>query len=59
MDPRVTKAQGLLEQAAYLESPFRRTGPSVEEGREAAQFMRREADALLDEAFYAVPVKSA
>lgn len=52
MDQRINRALGLLEQAEYLESPFRRSGPSVEEGREAARAMRREADELLDDAFY-------
>lgn len=31
VDPRVAKAQGLLEQALYLESPLWKSGPSVEE----------------------------
>lgn len=55
MDPRVTKALGLLEQAAYLASPFRRSGPSVEEAASTVAAMKREADDLLDEAFYAAP----
>lgn len=53
MDPRVTKALALIEQAAYLASPFRNSGPSVEEAADAVTSMRREADTLLCDAFYA------
>jgi hypothetical protein len=52
MDPRVTKAKGLLEQAAYLASPHRKSGPSVEEAADSVAQMRREADELLCDAFY-------
>lgn len=58
MDPRIEKALALTEQAEYLASPFRRTGPSVEEAAPAIKAMRREADDLLDEAFYAPLPKS-
>lgn len=56
MDPRISKAQGLLEQAEYLSSPHRKSGPSVEEAASVVGDLRRQADELLDEAFYAVPV---
>jgi hypothetical protein len=52
MDPRVKKALSLLEQADYLASPFRRSGPSVEEAAASVAAMKKEADDLLDEAFY-------
>ena len=57
MDPRISKAQELLEQAAYLESPYRKSGPSVEEAASVVADLRRQADSLLCDAFYDAPVK--
>ena len=47
-----TKIAALYEQAAYLLSPLRRTGPSVHEARDAAEGLRLEAEHLSEELFW-------
>jgi hypothetical protein len=59
MQNLVLRANELNEQATYLESPFRRSGPSVEEAAETIRALRKEADERLCDAFYAVPAKMA
>ena len=46
MNPTISRIWSLREQAAYLRSPERRSGPSVHEAEQQARALEREADAL-------------
>ena len=48
----IAKISALREQADYLLSPFRKTGPSVHEARETAASLTIEADTLTESFFW-------
>lgn len=52
MNESITRYWALREQANYLRSPLRRSGPSVEEAEEQAAKLDREAETLSESLFY-------
>lgn len=52
MNESITRHWALREQAAYLRSPLRRSGPAASEAEEAAAALEREAEELSESLFY-------
>ena len=54
----IAKISALREQADYLLSPFRKTGPSIHEARETAASLTAEADNLTESFFWESALKA-